>query len=173
MANNLARPRTKLGAMAALGAAALSALALAVAPLKTDEGKVNTSYLDIAKIPTECYGHTGPEVRLGTRKTDAQCEALLTVDAETHLRGALACTPALADRPYQLAAVTRLTFNIGVAGYCGSTIARRFAARDWRAGCDAFLAWNKARVNGRLVVVRGLALRRERERQQCLVGLSA
>ena len=33
------------------------------------------------------------------------------------------------------------------------------------------LAWNKARVNGRPVVVTGLAKRRERERAMCLTDL--
>ena len=52
-------------------------------------------------------------------------------------------------------AATRLSFNIGVVAFCRSTAARRFNAGDWRGGCDAFLAWNKARVGGRLVVVDG------------------
>lgn len=45
--------------------------------------------------------------------------------------------------------------------------ARRFNAGNWRGGCDAFLMWNRA--GGR--VVRGLALRRARERALCLKGL--
>lgn len=161
----------KIAGAGTLGAGAIAALAMAVAALPADEGKSNASYLDIAKIPTECFGHTGPEVRLGARKTDAQCLALLNGDAEIHLRGALKRSPQLADRPYQLAAVTRLTFNIGVAGYAGSTIARRFDAKDWRGGCDGFLAWDKARVKGHLVKVRGLTLRRQRERAMCLTGI--
>lgn len=44
---------------------------------------------------------------------------------------------------------------------------RRFSAGNWRGGCDAFLMWNKA--GGR--VVRGLSLRRARERALCLKGL--
>lgn len=153
----------------AVGIAA--ALALAVAALKPDEGKRNVDYLDIAKVPTACYGHTGDDVKVGTRRSDAECDALLTADARVHMDGVIVCTPALADRPYQLAAATRLTFNIGVNAYCRSTIARRFNASDWRGGCDAFLAWNKARVGGQIVVVRGLADRRARERAMCLTGL--
>jgi len=96
---------------------------------------------------------------------------MLAGDAEKHLRGVLACTPTLTDRRYQLAAATRTAFNTGVSAFCGSTIAKRFNARDWRGGCDAMLAWNKARVNGRLVIVTGLAKRRERERAMCLTDL--
>ncbi|CAN5445784.1 lysozyme [soil metagenome] len=165
-----AQAKTAIGA---LGSGAVFALAMAVSALPGDEGKANIDYLDIAKVPTNCFGHTGPDVRVGQYKSDAQCEALLSADAKAHLQGALRCTPGLANRPYQLAAVTRLAFNIGVPAYCRSTIARRFNAGDLRGGCNGFPAWNKARVNGRLVVVRGLADRRERERAQCLTGLSA
>ncbi|WP_242148947.1 lysozyme [Sphingomonas sp. BAUL-RG-20F-R05-02] len=155
----------------ALSAVSVAALALATPALEQDEGKRNTGYLDIARIPTECFGHTGPEVRVGVTRSDAYCQAKLAGDAETHLRGVLACTPTLTDRRYQLAAATRTAFNIGVSAFCGSTIAKRFNARDWRGGCDAMLAWNKARVNGRPVVVTGLAKRRTRERAMCLTDL--
>ena len=154
-----------------LAAAAAAALAMAVTSLKTDEGKKNVDYLDIARVPTACYGHTGPDVRLGQRRTDAECEQLLAVDAREHMDGALRCTPQIADKPAVLAAVTRLTFNLGVAGYCGSTIARRFKAGDLRGGCDAFLLWDKARVNGRVQQVHGLTNRRQSERAMCLQGV--
>ena len=154
-----------------LATATAAALAMAVASLKTDEGKRNIDYLDSARIPTACYGHTGAGVRVGTRRSDGECERLLTADAQKHINGVLLCTPALAFHPYQLAAATRLTFNIGQSAYCGSTVARRFNTEDYRGACDGFLAWNKARVNGRLVVVKGLADRRSRERAMCLTDL--
>jgi lysozyme len=163
--------RTKKIVGGGLAAAAATALIMAVGALKTDEGKRNVDYLDIAKVPTACYGHTGAGVKVGTRRSDAECETLLSADARTHMDGVIVCTPMLADRPYQLAAATRITFNIGISAYCRSTIARRFNAGDWRGGCDAFLSWNKAQVNGRTVVVRGLADRRARERAMCLTGL--
>lgn len=147
------------------------AIALAAGALKPDEGKRNVSYFDIARIPTSCYGHTGPDVHVGERKTDAECDALLADDVGKHLRGVLRCSPQLAGRPYQLAAATRLTFNIGVTAYCGSSIAAHFDAGDWRGACDRFLAWDKARVKGQLVRVQGLANRRQRERAMCLTGL--
>lgn len=154
-----------------LAGATLAALAMAVAALQTDEGKRNVDYLDIARIPTACYGHTGAGVKVGTRRSDSECERLLTADAQKHINGVLLCTPALAYHPYQLAAATRFAFNAGQSAYCGSTVARRFNAEDYRGGCDALLAWNKARVNGKLVVVKGLADRRARERVMCLTDL--
>jgi lysozyme len=167
----MSAPRAKVAVGGGLAGSAAVALAMAVASLKIDEGKRSIDYLDIARVPTACYGHTGADVRVGRVRSDAECEAILTGDAARHLQGVLRCTPALHDRPYQLAAATRLAFNIGVSGYCGSIAARRFGAGNWRGGCDAFLSWDKARVSGRLVRVRGLTLRRERERAQCLTGL--
>jgi len=165
--------RSEAGAVtpkaAGRAAAIAAALALAIVGLKADEGKRNTSYVDIAGVPTACYGHTGPDVKPGQVRTDAQCETLLREDARAHMAGALACSPMLVDHPNQLAAVTRLTFNIGVRGYCRSSIARHFAAGRWRPGCDRFLAFRYA--GGR--EVRGLLLRRQRERALCLTGLPA
>jgi lysozyme len=54
-----------------------------------------------------------------------------------------------------------------VKAYCGSTVDRRFDARQWAAACDAFLMWNKA--GGR--VVAGLANRRAAERALCMKDL--
>lgn len=153
----------------AIGGTAMvaAALTLAIAGLREDEGKRNTSYVDIAGVATSCFGHTGPGVRTGQHRSDAECETLLRRDAQAHLAGALACSPELAERPNQLAAVTRLTFNIGVAAYCRSSVARHFAAGRWREGCDRFLAFRFA--GGR--AVRGLLLRRQRERALCRTGL--
>jgi len=92
---------------AGTAAAVAAALAIAVPALKTDEGKRNVDYLDIAKVPTACYGHTGRDVVVGQRRTDAQCEALLTNDAKAHISGLLVCTPTLIDHPQQLATVER------------------------------------------------------------------
>lgn len=166
---SLSRPNVtaKNIAMGGLGGGAAAALALALVFLPNDEGKRNVGYADLASVPTICWGHTGADVRIGERKTDAECKALLEGDAAAHLRGALRCSPELADHPNQLAAVTRLTFNIGVASYCKSSIARLFHARQWRAACDRFLAYRFA--GGK--EVRGLLLRRQRERAMCLTGL--
>ena len=162
---------TRIAAGGGLAAATSLALVMAVAALMHDEGIRTVDYRDIAGVPTACYGHTGAGVAIGTRRSAADCHVLLSADARAHLDGVTACVPAIQNRPDQLAAATRLSFNIGVAAFCRSTAARRFNAGDWRGGCDAFLAWNKARLAGGLTVVRGLADRRQRERAMCLTGL--
>jgi len=127
-----------------------------------------TAYADIVGVWTICDGDTR-NVRPGMRETEAGCRDRLERQLIDHARPVLACVPALArpERQHQLVASVSLAYNIGTSGFCRSTAARRFNAGDWRRGCDAFLMWNKA--GGR--VVRGLALRRERERALCLKGL--
>jgi lysozyme len=156
---------------AALGAGGVAALALAIVGIKSDEGKRLVDYRDLAGIPTACYGHTGPDAKVGTKRTDVQCEAMLSSDVLPRLLGVSKCVPALTAKPAVWAASTRMAYNTGVPAFCGSGTAQAFRAGQWRSGCDAMLAWNKARVNGKLVVVAGLAARRERERAQCLTGV--
>lgn len=124
------------------------------------------AYLDIVKVPTACDGIT-KGVKLGQTYTEAQCTALLERELIAHAEPVIACVPRLYGRANQAAAAVSLAYNVGAGGFCASTVARRFNAGDWRSGCDAFLMWDKA--GGR--VVRGLQLRRQRERALCLRDL--
>lgn len=182
----LTSSRTVVGGTIVTAVSAI-ALALALPPLREDEGKRNLTYLDLVNIPTACYGHTGPDVKMGQWRSDAECEALLTADAREFMAGTARCVPGLQTRPYQWAASTRLAFNIGTGGFCGSTAARRFNAGNWRGGCDAFKLWRRAtyarrqpgvdclqRKDGKWACeVPGLISRRKREGKQCLEGLPA
>lgn len=162
----MAASKKQIGITAAVAAA----LSIATPFVASWEGKRNVAYRDVAGIPTICYGSIRG-VKMGDRKTDAECTALLTDEIREHMEPVLRCTPGLRDGrwPYQLAAATSLTFNIGGAAYCRSTVARRFNAGDIRGACDAFLMWNRA--GGREVP--GLTNRRRAERKQCLTGIAA
>jgi lysozyme len=127
-----------------------------------------SAYLDIVGVPTACDGIT-KNIRLGQTYTEAQCTAMLERELVIHATGVMNCTPNL-RRPeavHQRVAAVLLAYNIGVGGYCKSTVDRRFDAGNWAGACDAFLMWNKA--GGR--EVRGLTLRRKRERVECYRGL--
>ena len=126
------------------------------------------AYADIVGVWTICDGDT-KGVRPGMVETEAGCQERLERQLVAHAGPVLRCVPALGHpgREQQLIASVSLAYNIGTGGFCRSTAARRFNAGNWKGGCDAFLMWNKA--GGR--VVRGLALRRERERAVCLKGL--
>lgn len=124
------------------------------------------AYQDIVGVWTICDGDT-KNVRAGMVETRAGCQARLERQLVAHAAPVLKCVPGLRGRDNQLVASVSLAYNIGTSGFCRSTAARRFNAGNWRGGCDAFLMWNKA--GGK--VVRGLVLRRERERALCLKNL--
>lgn len=130
------------------------------------------AYLDIAGVPTACDGITRG-VKLGQRYTEAQCAALLEAALVEHARGVMACSPGLVgdDRAYPRAAAVSFGYNVGVGAWCHSSARRKIDAGDIRGGCDALLAWNKARVRGVMRPVAGLTARRRRERAICLKGL--
>lgn len=137
-----------------------------------DEGTVYVGYFDIAGIPTKCSGDTYG-VKVGKRYTVEECKASLDKQLVAHARPVMDCTPGLRKEgmDYQRAAAVSLAYNIGVGAYCRSTVDKRFDLGDVRGACNAFLAWDKARVGGALRPVKGLTLRRQRERALCLRGL--
>lgn len=63
----------------------------------------------------------------------------------------------------QLSALVSLSYNIGLAGLKGSTVLRCHNRGDEQSAARAFGLWNKARVNGALVVLAGLTRRRAAE----------
>ena len=143
---------------AAGGAAAI--LALAAAMIAPWEGKVNSPYRDPVGILTVCYGHTGKDIER-RRYSDAECMALLEKDVAAHAK-ALQC----AGTGYKLregAAFVSLAYNIGVAGFCKSTAARRAQAGDYAGACAAMSRHVKA--GGK--VLQGLVDRRAYERAIC------
>jgi len=70
----------------------------------------------------------------------------------------------------QFAAMVSLTFNIGTGAFLGSTVLHQHKAGNFEAAADAFLLWDKAHINGKLVVVPGLLNRRIDERALYLRG---
>lgn len=166
MANKATVPAPGRKTLAAvLGSAALAAATMGA--LTALEGKKNVGYRDIVGVATACRGTTGTGVTVGRVYTDAECDAMDERSAVAHAEGVRQCTPHLAGN--QLVAATLLTYNIGVSGYCKSTVARRFNAGDLRGGCDAFGRWVYA--GGK--VVKGLVNRRNYERAICLKGLAS
>lgn len=126
------------------------------------------AYLDIVKVPTACDGIT-KGVKMGMRFTPAQCNDLLEEELVAHAEPIIRCVPALKGRTNQVIAAVSLSYNIGTAGVCKSSIAKLWNAGQWRAGCDRFPLFNKA--GGR--VIQGLVNRRARERAICVQGLAS
>jgi GH24 family phage-related lysozyme (muramidase) len=138
------------------------------------EGVYKTVYYDPPGIPTVCMGHTGAGVVKGKVYTDAECQALFTADMTLAVDAVERCQPGLP--PKVLIAFADAVFNIGPTIACdtqNSTAARLLAqARatngDFSPACRQLPRWNKARVSGVLVELRGLTKRRALEQDVCL-----
>lgn len=147
------------GAVTALGM-------LAVATVGQFEGLRLYAYQDVIGVWTACYGETkgiGP----GMKFTQAQCDVMFIGSLAEHEDGMRKCLKAPDALPMEVyVADLSLTYNIGVGAFCASSIARYQNDGRILASCDRFPLFNKA--GGK--VVKGLTLRREKERALCLEG---
>lgn len=146
----------------ALGAAGLAALIAGTVALF--EGYIPRTYMDIAQVPTACYGATGPEITAGRHFTGAECWAMLNEDLQQIWRETAPCI----KEPISLneaMAVLSWSFNVGPGAACNSTLVRRINAGEPSAiWCNELKRWRF--VKGR--EVRGLVVRREKEYALCV-----
>ena len=71
----------------------------------------------------------------------------------------------LSVEPNQLSAMTSLAYNIGINRFADSSVRKNFDVGDFKKAADSFLLYNKARKDGKLVVIEGLNKRRKLERE--------
>ena len=76
-----------------------------------------------------------------------------------YMAGVLAKSPNLIRHPSILAAITDFAYNLGVARYRASTLARRIASEDWAAAKVELAKWTRG--DGRILP--GLVRRRQAE----------
>lgn len=148
------------------GTVGAGAAALLLAYVPQFEGMILRGYKDPIGIVTACAGHTKTAV-LGQPYTRDECMRLLDADLIDHADGVLACTPQLAGRTNQLAAMVSFAYNVGTGAYCGSTAARLVRSGDIEGACRELPRWVYA--GGKKL--RGLERRRQAEMQICLSGL--
>lgn len=143
------------------------------------EGFSAVPYRDVVGKPTIGYGNTYYLNADGSRRAVtlqdpplSQAEAAELKKAVINADFAPAINLMFADeiaqgklRQNHFDALVSLAYNIGVRGLQGSSVYRHIKAGDMTAAANAFLLWNKGRVNGRLTVIKGLANRRSVERQ--------
>lgn len=154
-----------------------AALAIAAAFLISHEGEVLGSYADPVhgwKVPTACYGQTGPHIRPGQTFTRAECRTML--DAETRQKAAELDACITQPMPaHSAAAVLSLAYNAGSGAVCRSTLVRQINEGQHPATyCQQFSRWVYAggkdcrdpRNN-----CRGIVVRRSEERALCLEGM--
>lgn len=169
--------KSKRGLAAIVGVAAAAAL-YTFTP--ANEGRDLKTYRDMGGVLTYCDGAT-ENAQWGRVYTPEQCDRQLDRDLARHADGIAKCVDFSQLTVGQRVAFVDTAYNIGVANFCGSSMARHANAGRARDSCDALLAWNgiiekRRQHDGTVkkvkVVVRGLTLRRERAREICLKGIS-
>lgn len=124
--------------------AALSLSAMGLVGIVTREG-----YTDHAIIPTRgdvpTYGFgTTTGVKMGDRTTPVRALQRAATDLDTVYEAAVkrCVTAPLHQREYDV--YVSMAYNIGAAGFCGSSIAARANAGDYVGACNAILLWKRA-----------------------------
>lgn len=149
------------------GKAVGGALAALIALVGTFEGLRTTAYKDIVGVTTVCYGETR-NVMLGDTYTPEECKEMLgerLAEFSKGVRNCLRDPDSLPDKVF--ISYVSLAYNVGVPTFCRSSIARKANQGDIVGSCNAILLYNRAGGE----VVRGLVLRRQKERKICLSGL--
>lgn len=161
-------PKNKMmGVLAAMGLSVAGIFAGSLI-VPTNEGLVTKTYLDPIGIVTSCYGHTGPELKLGQQFTNEQCvkqlgEDVERADKEVHSAIHVHLTW------YQEAALIAFDYNEGVGNFRKSTLVKLFNAGQYTAGCKQMLRWVYAGGE----VQPGLVKARQRETEVCLGNVTS
>jgi lysozyme len=130
--------------------------------IKQSEGCRLVAYQDVAGIWTIGYGHING-VTPGMVMTQAQADQALIGDLLTAKTTVDDATRDVFTSDNQFGAMVSLCFNIGSANYRDSTVLRQHRSGNFPAAAQAFLLWDKARVDGQLQEVGGLLARRQAE----------
>lgn len=175
----LAKPQPTVSKSRARGLAAIVGTAAAAALYiltPAQEGRVKTTYRDIAGVLTYCDGAT-ENAQAGKTYTTEECNAQLDRDLARHAEGVNACVPMDKLTLGQRIAFVDTAYNIGIQGFCGSSMARLANQGDVVGSCSALYNWNgiskfvlqpDGSTKKVLVPVKGLILRRMRTIEICL-----
>lgn len=153
-----------------ISAATAAAIYIAAPLIELVEGVENKPYMDIAGVKTVCAGITGPDVVLGKTYSNRECRNLLEKHIKIHAKYVQdSVTYPIA--PQTRAALISFSYNVGGHAMKNSTAIRLINQGKLEQGCKALGMWNKATVNGKRVIVKGLVNRRNEEIKLCLSGL--
>jgi lysozyme len=135
--------------------------ALGTALIQSFEQLRLVGYLDQRGVPTNGWGHTGPDVQVGQPCTKEQADAWFAADTQNAVRGVdnsltVFCTQ------NQFDALVSFTFNVGVGAEAHSTLIKLMNAGDIQGAAAQFLVWDH--ING----VPNAGLLRRRQAEQAL-----
>ena len=166
-------PYKKVSGKIMAGAALVALLGIDAAQLSVDEisdyeGYVPQAYKDPVGIWTKCFGDTR-NVTPGAKYSFDQCVQSLNSQILALAKPVLKCVPRLADQPDKVkAAMVSMAYNIGVGGFCSSSVAKYANAGEWERACRRIAQIYKTAKGKELP---GLVKRRKGESDLCLEGL--
>lgn len=130
--------------------------------IKQWEGLKLTAYRDVVGVWTIGYGSTGSHVTPGLKISAQQAEQLLFKDLVRFERCVeQSVTAKLSDN--QFAALVAFAFNVGEAGFKGSTLLKKLNRGDKNSVPAELAKWVKGTVDGKKVTIPGLVNRRAAE----------
>ena len=139
-----------------------------LAAIRQFEGLRLRLYTDAAGYPTIGYGHWIPRgVQAPETCTLEQAEAWLEQDANVACQRVRQLVTVPMTQA-QCDALTDFVYNLGGTALANSTMLRYVNAGDWQSAAQQCLLWNHEHVNGQLVVLTGLTVRRQWEAARML-----
>ena len=136
--------------------------------IKSREGLKLTAYQDSAGIWTIGYGtiiyedHT--PVKKGDVITQQRADQLIEEEISFKCAKVNAALGPVAVNQNQFNSLVSFVYNVGIGALLSSTLLKRIKTNPFDPKIrDAFMMWNKAHVNGKLVTVEGLKNRRAAE----------
>lgn len=104
------------------------------------EGREYVPYKDVVGVITVCDGHTGNDIIINKRYSDAECDALNKADLE---RIAKQVNPSIKVKTTetQLAAIYSFSYNVGANAFIKSTMLKKLNAGDYAGACDELKRW--------------------------------
>ncbi len=115
---------------------------------------------------TYCYGET-VNPKFGHVYTEAECDETLSMSLAIYDHALRACVPAPLPTKVE-AAFLSTAYNIGVSGFCHSSIATNANAGKLTEACNRLPLFNRAVGK----VMPGLTVRRGAEQALCLEGVA-
>lgn len=157
-----------------IGALALSATAF-VGILVREDYRGDAYVPTKGDVPTVGFGTTsrpdGAPVQMGDTTTPVDAVKRAARDV-TRFEGAVKRCVKVPLHQYEYDAYVSMTYNIGEAAFCGSTMVKRLNAGDYAGACEAVLMWKRVAAQDCSVpgnrICWGLWLDRQRTRAQCL-----
>jgi len=103
-------------------------------------------------------------VKQGDKTTPVRALVQLLDSAEEHAEGVKKCLSGTQLYQHEFDAYLSLAYNIGVGGFCKSSIPVKIKAGQYLEACKTILLYNRAQGK----VIKGLVIRREKEYRTCI-----